>query len=139
MAMRARRGQPNGNGTTSRTHPGFLRAGRARLRLVGESGEPAAGDTSAGDTSAGESGCAVGDERRIVIGPIDEPSPSTAWRLREMLQRVVDDAWSSGQARVVEVDLTAAVIRRPDIRAVLADVAEELRAIGGRLVPVTAW
>ncbi|HEX3541792.1 MAG TPA: hypothetical protein VHT75_15265 [Acidimicrobiales bacterium] len=127
--MRARRGQPNGNGTTSRTHPGFLRAGRARLRLVGEPGDP----------SAGESEGPVGDDRRIVIGPIDEPSPSTAWRLREMLQRVVDDAWSSGQARVVEVDLTVAVIRRPDIRAVLADVAEELRAIGGRLVPVTAW
>ena len=131
--MRARRGQPNSNGTTSRGHSGFLRAGRARLRLVGELGNPVAGDRSAGDP-----GRQVEDNRRIVIGPIDEPSPSTAWHLRQLLQRVVDDAWSSGQARVVEVDLTAAVIRRPDIRAVLADVAEELRAIGGRLVPVTA-
>lgn len=130
--MRARRGQPNGAGSTSRSHPGFLRAARGRLRLVGDSGDSHIGD-GAGDPGRQE------DDRRIVIGPIDEPSPSTARRLREVLQRVVDDAWSSGQARVVEVDLTAAVIGRADIRAVLADVAEELRAIGGRLVPVTAW
>ena len=79
-------------------------------------------------------GIFAADDRRVVIGPVTDVSSRALHRLRRLLQSVVDEDWSRGRARVVEVDLRAGPPERAGLLSVLADAREELEAIGGRLM-----
>lgn len=76
------------------------------------------------------------DDGRVVIGPITDVSGRALRRLRSLLQSVVDEDWSRGRPRVVEVDLSAGPPERAGLLSVLADAREELEAIGGRLMVI---
>ena len=74
------------------------------------------------------------DDLRVVIGPVTDVSARALRRLRRLLQSVVDEDWSRGRGRVVEVDLSAGPPERAGLLSVLADAREELEAVGGRLM-----